>query len=249
MSEDTFDIMQFAEETASEGGRARPMTCRVKIDGGYVTYLSGLSPQERFFSAEAFGRDDAKEMAKKVGEPTGAGYSAVIRMSVFKDSVLDRDVSHWKYDTIAHDYIVWQSSYTEVFKPSLDEAIKKGFVLPTDNWVRLEFVPDPYKPKRDDGSTNLRAFIAEFYPTRNAAADALGIEVDEVGRELPAEPAKWSSIDDGEGSWERFFNSIIDTLKENPNTSLPGLVVEEGGVTLDIIIKAKALADDESLPF
>jgi len=250
MTEDTFDIMQFADDTQSEGGGARPMTCKVRIDGGYVSYAPGLSPQERFFSAAEYGKDDAHEMAKAVSAPHGASTSPVVRMTVYKNAVLDRDTSNWKYDTWPHDYITWQSAYTEVFLPSLKKAIEDGFVQAWDNWVRLEFVPDPYKPKRNDGTTNNRAFIAEVYRDRNAAAEAVGVAVsDETGREIPSEPAQWVSVDDGEGSWTRFFNSLIDTFKANPQASMTDMVLSEGGVTLEIVMAAKSIADDESMPF
>lgn len=254
MSEkEPFDLTGWLDEkddSEPQGG----YICQFTVEPGHaVMFASGLGLRERFFSAL---EGDSKGLARELKKEYSDGrVQRVIEISMYADSVLNKETPSWEMGYWPHHIVTWHDAFTEVFRDPLEQALKNGLVLGKKHWGRVVRVPDPHQQKSDpdveEDDIRWIPYIAELYGSKEEALVAAGDNGSTPSdSRFPGEPPGWpKAVQQGYGSWNDFCNSQVDFLIKNPGFKLEKLVEEEYGLTLDILEQFKVIAEDAAVPF
>lgn len=237
-------------ENESSGGRG--WICYANISFGYKLFASGHSNKETFFAwdinvdgdkeraraaADAF-RDKINASGGSVKPPSSA-----IQIEIDIDNVYGYDTSNWQ-DNRIFTYPVWTDAYKKVVRPSLKEA---NAILGWQ-WLRLSFKEDPRKPEYEDPLTgemrvNLVPYVAEVFPTKQAALDAAADGAGNTAstkNDGDAEPAFDSDEFIPElydaTSWALVKSDILKAKAEGIS---PKQIADDYGLTIPEVMKVK----------
>lgn len=138
MPEQYHDELDQEVQQASSGGG---IVCQVAVYGAFNVYAAGMPPGESIFlyGGNAGKKEDANAKAKALSESTGGRIEQTLCTVQYKDSVLGRDVSHWKDDRY-HTYgPIWATDAKEFNARRIALGIKPG----VKTWARMGGIVSP----------------------------------------------------------------------------------------------------------
>lgn len=135
------ELDQEAQQASSGGG----IVCQIAIYGAFQVYAAGVTPAERIFLyGGALKKADA--LAKAEALAAGGNVEQTFCTVQYKDSVLGRDVGHWKGDRF-HTYGPhWADDAQEFNKLRVALGIKAA----QKTWVRMGSMTSPNCEKNKD---------------------------------------------------------------------------------------------------
>lgn len=166
------------EETSGSGGGP---VGRVRVEMGYKVFVQGMY-ENSFVVCGDFNdkaqRAAAQDKAQAILNEHGKGDKspqAAIRITQFKDGVLNWKVENWKGDRY-HDYPLWQDDTREIVLPSVEEHLAPED-LGKDIWVRLGVKNTLTDRTESDGQGGTRPvrinYIVERFADEAAAQAAV----------------------------------------------------------------------------
>ena len=183
---DSDDVKTFEGEGGGKG-----MIALVKIVFGYKVFLAGGTNEDTFFEFDVADTKSREEARKKAGKYASSMAvkppTAAIAFIARKKETYLYNTENWSGDRW---WVMptWTRGYEEVLKPSL----KAADVVLGEQWIRVGFKADPYKPTRKSinqltGEESVRAnlipFVMEKFENKQAAILA-------ATQEAGAAPAK-----------------------------------------------------------
>jgi len=203
MTDKYYDELDQEVQQASSGGG---MVGQVAVYGAFQVYASGVTPSERIF---LYGGGLKKEDALAKAEALAAGGKVEQTLCTlqYKDSILGRDVSHWKgdrYHTYGHHWAVDAQTFNTL-------RIELGLKVATKTWVRMGSIVSPNSEENKDKSwaweedqngekqlKRLHVPVAVF--TSKADADAAAAQSGGGGATTVDDPS-WPGPDSG---WKKY---------------------------------------------
>ena len=138
-----YDLLDQEVQEASGGGG---MVCQVANFPAFEIYCK-LSPVDRTFTyATVTEKAVAKEKANKLAQETGLKVQKTIVMILYKDSVLGRDVSHWKGDLHRSAGVRFGPDAKELLEKHKELGMKTGVRA----WARTSSIVSPNCEENQD---------------------------------------------------------------------------------------------------
>lgn len=231
------NLLDALEESENIGGGGQGYIGKVIAETGWKIFVSGLSNAESFFPYDPFDKDtrDAAFAEAKQALPMGstARPNTAFQLTMFKNSVLNKDTSAWKEDRV---WVIpmWTESYKKVVKPAIAALIENGtpFDMGEEVWMRVSFKADPTgRTKKNykwtEGSTEpeqvveLIAYPAEIYASKQAAEDASG---DAPATSFSANGSQSDALEQMKNDPE-FLDALRAAVKGKPKAKHADLVI------------------------
>lgn len=220
------EFEKWLEEQESDGSGTGGYVGQIVFAVGYNSYASGMKPADRWFPYR-YGDEASKGEAKKEASALGANIEVCYGLILRKDTVLNKDVSHWQGDRY---FVVptWQDAGKQVIKPALSEC--GIFGSPVTFWGRVSFKPDPYDPGTDD-DPNLVAYPAQVFESREAAQKFVDENMGSAGGDEPIPGME------GPPSW------LVEYVgKPAHKDKSPADLSNEVGIEIPVVIEARKQA-------
>jgi hypothetical protein len=260
-----WDAVKEAESIGAGGGGT---ICQINISFGWKVWPpkeSGLTNEQTYFPYEVSA--DKKVTQKNSAEAKGKANKFILEqgleknpynvfcLTIFKDTVLNKDVTQWKGDQ-QKCFFPSGKTYSDLIAPKMKLA---GVSSLGTMWARVSYTTDPdpkAKPrlvpvKNDDGSPAvdpmsgepvmeeqpaLAPYIAQVYASRDEAVEAAGNKGDADG--MPKENVTEFPEGYDAASWAVIVEAIKgERAGENP-TPLPKIATDYG---LDMSWVTKAI--------
>jgi len=199
------------QETAPGGGYVG----KVEVEIGFKVFVSGASNEESFFAFDVRKpntKDEALANARAFLNEhavTDRNPQASVNFILERDTVLNRDVSHWQGDRHFTEP-VWTDNYKEVIRPKMQEAGVKG---PGSYWAQITFLADVGGRMQKDQPDKpaLFAYINRTFRNKGDAqrfASEMGVGAeDEQSNGLV--PDGYTAT-----AWEQNKDAVIEDLKK-----------------------------------
>jgi hypothetical protein len=216
MAEKYYDILDQEIQEASAGG----MVCQIGIFPAFEVYCS-LPPADRVFVyTNAAEKAVARTKAQMLAKETGKKAQETVTVVMYKDSVLGRDVSHWKSDLYRGAGVKFGPDAKTLNKKRIELGIKTGI----RTWVRMGSIVSPNaeanqdedwaweadtRDEAEEGAKQLKRLHLplEVYANKEAATEAAESSEDYV--DTSNVPQVWLNNNGTAEAW----NSVVPDIE------------------------------------
>lgn len=163
------DKTAFDEVKVSEGGGYVAM---VKVERGYKVYPSGVPQADTFYPCDVENKEAVEATLAKAKEAY-AKPARAFRLTILKNSVLNKDVTAWKGDRL-FDYAEWTPACKEIIRPSLDNFMSNSD-LGKPFWARVN-LQKSVKLQQGAEVDDFVPFLADRFNSEAEARESLGLD-------------------------------------------------------------------------
>lgn len=256
--------MGFFDDVVQGGGGNGGYIAQAQYLVGFKSFRKGLALNESFFAAEGVSAEQmeaALAKAKEVDPEVTARSNRAFRLTIYKDTVLNKDMSDkWAAGDRHHDIVSWTSAATEVLIPSLEEnGLATVDAYGERFWAQISFKADPYQVKQGREEPDLVPYVVRTFASREEAAAAVDGDVASNGSPAAninvAAPADFDESAAG-ASWDTYVGEIVSALQEQVGENATPIKVRQGvaavAKTFEGYVpqeKIQEIADEILVPF